>query len=217
MLGDIINIRKEYFHTAKSIVAIMKQHDFWNRKFAVGLSGESGSGKSVTAVCLQQELADANKKALILHLDDYFKLPPQSNHEKRIESIENVGPQEVHLALLQLHLDSFKNGTPEILKPQVHYKLNQILAETILLEGYDCLIVEGTYALLLEHFDFKIFMDRTFQETKQQRDLRGRESSSAFIEQVLEKEHGIIRPLKKRADLIVNKEYQPEIIKQNNG
>lgn len=217
MLGDIINIRSEYFHTAKSIVEILIQQPFWNNKFVIGLSGESGSGKSVTAVCLQQELAASNKKALILHLDDYFKLPPQTNHENRLKTLENVGPHEVRLSLLQSHIDAFQSGSLEILKPQVNYKLNQILAETVVLNGYDCMIVEGTYSLLLENFNFRIFMDRTYLETKQQRVDRGRDENSAFIEEVLSKEHLLIRPLKKLAHLVVNKTYQPELITTENG
>jgi uridine kinase len=209
MLGDIINIRSEYYTTSNDIVDYLKELQVWSKsRLAIAIAGESGSGKSVTAICLQHTLAENGRKALILHLDDYFKLPPRTNHDKRVESIDWVGPQEVRLDLLQRNVDEFKAGLKELVRPLVNYKLNQILAETIPLVAYDCIIVEGTYSFLLENMDFHIFMDRTYLETKQQRDERGRDVQDDFVEKVLEIEHNIIRAHRPKAQMIVNKSYQ---------
>jgi uridine kinase len=209
MLGDIINIRGEYFDTSKEILAHLKSQSIWdNEKLVVGIAGESGSGKSVTAICLQHTLSENGKTALILHLDDYFKLPPKTNHENRLQNIDAVGASEVNMELLQENLNTFKSGKTEMYRPLVNYKLNQILAENIPLQSYDCLIVEGTYTFLLENIDALIFMDRTYIETKTQRDERGRDVQNEFVERVLEIEHNLIRPAKKRAMIVVDKSYR---------
>jgi uridine kinase len=208
MLGDIINIRGEYFDTSKEILVHLKSQGFLGKKkLVVGIAGESGSGKSVTAICLQHTLSEIGKTALILHLDDYFKLPPKTNHENRLQNIETVGASEVNMPLLQENLNTFKSGKAEMYRPLVNYKLDQILAENIPLQSYDCLIVEGTYTFLLENIDALIFMDRTYVETKKQRDERGRDVQNEFVERVLEIEHQIIRPAKKHAMIVVDKFY----------
>lgn len=212
MLGDIINIRGEYFDTSKEIFAHLKSIPSWgNEKFVIGIAGESGSGKSVTAICLQHTLSENGKTALILHLDDYFKLPPRTNHETRLENIDLVGPSEVNLELLQENINAFISGKTEMYRPLVNYKLNQILAESIPLQSYNCLIVEGTYTYALDHLDTLIFMDRTFIETKKQRDARGRDIQNEFVERVLEIEHQLIRPSKSNAHIIIDNKYHARL------
>lgn len=208
MLGDIIQIKQEYYTTAAHIAAHVDQHDFSrSEKIVIAIAGESGSGKSVTAVCLQELLNQSGKQALILHLDDYFVLPPATNHAQRVENIDQVGPAEVRMPLLQLHVDGFIAGVEAITKPVVNYKLNQILAETVITKPYSILIVEGTYSLMLNHIEFGIFMDRTYMETKAQRDARGRDVQDPFVEEVLAIEHDLIRPTRAKAQLIVDKNY----------
>lgn len=208
MVGDKINIRPEYFDTAKSIVQKLAAMGVLSKsRPVIGVSGESGSGKSVTAVCLQKALGDEHRTALILHLDDYFRLPPVSNHQKRKQDITWVGPQEVHMFSLQQHLDAFVDGSAAIVRPVVMYKLNTILEETLALSGYDCLIVEGTYTFLLERLDALVFMDRTYLQTKEQRAARGRDVQEDFVEEVLAIEHTIIRKGRDEAHVIVNPDY----------
>jgi uridine kinase len=185
-----------------------KKHHKDSTRSAIGIAGESGSGKSVTAVCLQRSLHDLGVKALILHMDDYFHLPPASNHEKRIESLKNVGKHEVNLSLLEDNILSFKEGVADITVPVVNYKLNTILSEIIPSQGYDVLIIEGTYTFFIENLDFRVYMDRTYLQTREQRASRAREEMSDFIEQVLALEHDIIRPTKQLADVIVDVNYQ---------
>ena len=63
----------------------------------VTVAGESGSGKSEIAHCIAEVLEGEGKRALVLGQDDYFKLPPKSNHNRRLEGIDWVGPGEVRL------------------------------------------------------------------------------------------------------------------------
>ena len=81
----------------------------------VGVAGESGSGKSMTADGLARACTSAGRRALVLNQDNYFFLPPRTNHEHRIESLDNVGAHEVNLALIGSHIAAFRareNGLP---------------------------------------------------------------------------------------------------------
>jgi len=211
MIGDIIELKEQYLVTAKEIIAILKQRLTFRTpsKIAVGIAGESGSGKSVTAFALQKMLEREEVKSLVLQMDDYFKLPPATNHENRLKSLENVGIHEVDLEKLAQNLNAFKKGVSEIEKPLVNYKGNSIGTEKIDAQEYDVIIVEGTYIFETNGFDFKIFIDRDYRDTYESRMKRNRDEQSDFVEQVLEIEHQIIRDFKNNADLILGKNYEP--------
>jgi uridine kinase len=116
--------------------------------------------------------------------------------------------------LLQTHLNAFSDGALHIAKPLVNYNENYIGEETIDWNGVRFLLIEGTYSFFLKNADFKIFMKRTYHDTRQQRLARGREADDPFIENVLEIEHRIIAPLGEKANAIVNKDYTISIIKK---
>ena len=205
MIGDTIHIKSEYYQTADSILNLLNLSGAERKVLLV--CGESGSGKSVTAMCLQQRLHVKDIPALVLHQDDYFHLPPHSNHEKRLSDIQWVGPQEVKMELLQTHLNAFLENKAFIVKPLVNYRTNEILEENIPLTPYHWLIIEGTYALQLNNAFAGIFMDRDYKQTLAQRMARNREPYNDFIEQVLQLEHNIIRSLRQRANILVNPDY----------
>lgn len=208
MIGDVLHIKQEYFSTSASILQWAKKQGVFNqKKTVIAIGGESGSGKSVTAVCLQEVMARDGKRAGILHQDDYFFLPPHTNHARREGDISNVGVEEVNRALLQKHIDGFKQEEGTLEKPLMHYSENKLLQETVDMAPWDVLIVEGTYAMLFENVDLAIFMERTFRDTLENRKKRGREVFTPFIERVLEIEHSIIRATAQRADLLVQKDY----------
>lgn len=213
MVGDNINIKKEYYATAQAIIGHVQSRGLLGgtpRVLCIG--GESGSGKSVTGICLQTELKNSHGiRSLVLHQDDYFKLPPQTNHLSRLKDISKVGKGEVDLALMQKHIHEFKTGAGSLSKPLVNYGLNEIHHEVVDTKDVAILIIEGTYCLSLSDADFMVFMDRTFHETYAQRVARGREQADPFIEDVLEIEHRIIRPMRSSADVIVTKDYQVEL------
>lgn len=210
MIGDIIEIKPRHLVTAREILEAFKNSGLFdkNHKIAIGIAGESGSGKSVTAYALQNVLNEVNIKSLVLQMDDYFKLPPRTNHENRLKSIENVGTQEVDLAKLSQNISDFKAGEKLIKKPLVHYNENRIAAEDINAEDYTVIIAEGTYILEIDDFDFKIFIDRNYKDTYENRMDRNRDDKSEFVEKVLEIEHQIIKQFKAKADLVLGKNYE---------
>lgn len=213
MKGETFHIKPEYFKTSETILAQLMPAISKEDKFVICISGESGSGKSVTAVTISQLLDAHNIHNLILHMDDYFILPPQTNHNNRVKSLENVGPHEVKLDVLQQNINDFKNNASIISKPIVDYHANSIDTENVSLKDIKVLIIEGTYVAKLEHFDTLIFMERTYKETYQNRKERNREAESDFIETVLEIEHKIISTFKDKSDIIIDKTYHAIINK----
>ena len=118
-----------------------------------------------------------------------------------------MGPQEVHLDKMQALIDNFRMDVDEITKPTVDYALNIIDQEKINIKLIRVLILEGTYISLLNNVDLKIFMERTYKETFEDRMKRGRESFDPFIEKVLEIEHNIISKHKKYADILFGSNF----------
>ncbi len=209
MIGDVIDIKPEYINTSREIVSLCGNH-FFDKKRVILVAGESGSGKSVTAVSLQKVLLEKHIDAMVLHQDDYFHLPPATNHDERLKDLSRVGMNEVNLNLMQKHIHAFKANVERITKPLVHYKENEILQETANIKAYRTLIVEGTYSFALHGADTRIFMERNYKDTLTSRLKRNRDVAGEFVEKVLEIEHRLISPMASQADILVRKNYQVE-------
>lgn len=206
MKGDRIVLKEDYFKPANAVVALIE--DEITNKFVITIAGESGSGKSVLATTLNMVLADKQIPSYLIQQDDFFKLPPRTNHENHKKDInKNVGPQEVHIDKMQALVNAFRNNDDEITKPTVDYALNIIDQEKINIKLIKVLIIEGTYTTLLKNVDLHIFMERNYKETFKDRMARGREAFDPFIEQVLEIEHKIISQHKNDADLIFGVDF----------
>lgn len=208
MIGDIINLEKRHLETAENIYKILGQNNIHTKKWAVGICGESGSGKSVTAFALKKVLEEHGIGSFVIQMDDYFKFPPKTNHENRQKSFDNIGMHEVQLELIEENIKDFKKGSSSIKKPLVHYQNNSVSQEILDLDDIQVLIIEGTYILSIDEFDFSIFIDRNYKDTYENRMQRNRDEQSEFIEKVLGIEHNIIRQLKEKADIVLGKDYQ---------
>jgi len=209
MIGDKLILKPYHYPPAKDIYRHIQpeieQHS--PLPYFLSISGESGCGKSTLSIALKEVLNKQGIKSHIIHMDDYFHLPPTSNHLQRLDDINHVGPQEVDLALMQQHLAAIKSGATEIIKPLIHYKENDKRKEIFYTEGLQVIIVEGTYVALLEELDCRIFMLRTYRDTKENRMNRARDPISPFIEEVLQIEHSIIKQHQRLANLLVDLDY----------
>lgn len=175
---------------------------------AISISGESGCGKTTLSLSLKRELEKVGLKVLILHQDDYFKLPPKQNHEARINNFEHVGLQEVRFDLLDNHINTIKNGDTESLQiPRMDWLLDEETFVNVKISDINVVIIEGTYTSLLDKVDKRIFIDTNYMLTKQNRVSRNRETVTDFIEKVLAKESKIISQHQKYADIILNQQF----------
>ncbi|MBD3906058.1 hypothetical protein NAL32_21125 [Chryseobacterium sp. Ch-15] len=208
MIGDVIKLEQRHLDTAENIYSFIKLNDDPFKKWTIGICGESGSGKSVTAFALKKVLEDKGVKSLVIQMDDYFKLPPRTNHENRQQSFDNVGLHEVHLDIIQNNIKDYKAGKYTIKKPLVHYQENYISEEILDIKDSQVIIIEGTYILSIDDFDFSIFIDRNYKDTYENRMNRSRDEQSDFVEKVLDIEHRIISKFKEKADIVLGKNYQ---------
>jgi len=208
MKGDKLVIQEAHVEAARRIInMLLPQIIEAQSKFAIAIAGESGSGKSEIAASLSELLSENGVKSIILQQDDYFVYPPKTNAEMRRKDIGHVGLSEVRLSLLNQNLQHIMEGKTEIEKPLVIYDENLITKETVKVEGVKVTIVDGTYATLLKNVHQRIFIDRTYVDTREERKHRAREEQSEYLERVLEIEHGIISSHKALADIIVTSNY----------
>lgn len=210
MKGDKIIVEEHHKLVAyQIIIKLLSEIQTSKRKYILSVSGESGSGKSETAVAIKEELEINNINAIILGQDDYFFLPPKSNAKKRKENSNWLGPHvEVNFELLESHIQMALNNKSKFEKPLVDYDKDIIQTETISLENIDVIIIEGTYTALLRQIDKRIFIAKNKIDTYQHRlkRNRGNEVNDKFLEDLLETEHKIIAGHKYLADFIITKE-----------
>jgi len=208
MIGDKLIIKKEHAGAAGRIADILiPRIQNSRKKFIISIAGESGAGKSEIAYSLYQNLENSGFKSVILQQDDYFVYPPKTNAEMRKENIEHVGTSEVHLALIDQHIQDIMAGKKQLTKPLVLYDEDRITTETIPLSEISVVIVEGTYTTLLKNIDCHVFIDRDLHDTREARGQRSREVQDAYLEKILEIEHRIISGHRMYSNLIITRDY----------
>ena len=188
---------------------LLSDHDVSARsRQVIAIAGESGSGKSSTATSLARALDTAGLRSGVLHQDDYFRLPPRTNHEHRCLDLINVGPHEVDLALLHSHIVAFRQRRDGVVAPRVDYPSNAFHTQRLDFSALDVLIVEGTYVLRLDDVDVRIFLDATSDDTRERRRIRNRDIDAPIVDQVLAVEHELIAPQAALAHIVIDREFR---------
>ena len=189
---------------------LLLQHALRTRgsRTVIAIAGESGSGKSVTALCLARALGAVNLPADVLHQDDYFHRPPSTNHAHRVCDLRSVGPQEVDLAQLRAHVAAFRNGTTRVDTPRVDYAGDRFVRTVRDFSQRAILIVEGTYVLEHVHADIRIFLDATSDDTRDRRRDRARDVDAPIVEEVLAIEHPLIAAQARLADIRIDRQFR---------
>lgn len=204
-----LEVRPEYQATARALLALLEA-DFGLRdrgRTVVGLAGESGSGKSVTASALARALDAAGLPAGVLYQDDYFRRPPRANHAHRLLDLAHVGPHEVDLDRIAEHVAAFRAGADAVEAPLVDYPSDSFRTRRLDFAPLRVLVVEGTYVLQLPDLDVRIFLEATHADTRARRRARARDEDSPFVERVLGIEHAIIARQAAVADVLVDQEF----------
>lgn len=200
--------RPEYVELAHALVTKLGERGVLARdRVVIAVAGESGSGKSVTAASLARALDGTGHRAIVLHQDDYFHRPPRANHAAREADITQVGPGEVDLALMTVHVAAFRRGGDGFDKPVVNYAADGFEVAHVDLLGVQALVIEGTYVLSLTDVDVRIFLEATYADTHARRRARGRDIDSPFVERVLAIEHEIVARQSAQADIVVNRHF----------
>ena len=178
-----------------------------NDRTVVAVAGESGSGKSVTALCLARALNAEGILTTVLHQDDYFHRPPATNHAYRVANLDSVGPQEVNMALLSEHVAAFREGAAVVTVPTVDYEADRFVPQQRSFASCSVLIVEGTYVLAHVHADVRIFLQATSEDSRERRRVRNRDIDAPIVDQVLAIEHSIVARQAERADILIDRDF----------
>lgn len=209
MRGDKLVIQKYHEKAAQKIAELLLPLPGADAdKFVISVAGESGVGKSEIAFVLNDSFNKSDVSSIVLQQDDYFVYPPKTNAGMRLKDIGHVGLSEVRLELLDRHLGDFINGKSEISKPLVIFEEDRITQEILALGNIRVMIIEGTYTTVLKNVHRRVFIDRTYEDSKETRTRRGRETQDDFLEKVLMIEHDIISSHKSEADIIVTRDYE---------
>jgi len=200
----------QYMQRAERLMTLL-QSDFGvprSARTVIAVAGESGSGKSVTAIDLAALLNRAGIRTAIIHQDNYFVRPPRTNHEHRLMDLGSVGPGEVQLDLIEVQLRAFHVGDAAVAAPVVDYPGNRFLVQTLDFSVTNVLVVEGTYALFLDGADIRIFLEATHEDSVERRRERNRDIDAPITATILDIEHRLIAPQVARADIVISRTYE---------
>ncbi len=204
MLGDVLLITKKHEKAAAQIVDRLGRIE--SDKMVIAIGGESGSGKSELAHVTSRRLKDKGKLAKILHIDNYYKIPPQERTEwRKRHGVESIGLSEYDWGLINQNIAEFRESKEAVL-PCIDLLTDQQDKLITNFEGIKYLIVEGLYSLKADA-DLRIFIDLTYHETKKAQILRGKEPQNKFRLQVLQREHEVVQSLRPSADLLVTEDF----------
>lgn len=185
---------------------VLNQVDFRGKEVTViSVAGESGCGKTTLSKAIKAILTEKGCEVLLLHQDDYFRLPPKKNHEARLLDFKHIGPQEVRLDLLDEHIGFIKKRlVKEVSIPVMNWKTDTEESIKTNVDNVDVIVVDGTYVSLLKEVDFKIYINTHYTHTRNNRVNRNREEVTDFIESVLKEESAIIKSQAQMASLVLD-------------
>jgi uridine kinase len=212
MLGDVLLITEKHQKAGEKIM----DHILANLKpkMIIGISGESGSGKSELAHVIAKGLRKHGIFAKPLHIDNYYRILPLLRTEWRKENgIQKVvGYGEYDWETIYRNIAEFKSGKIST-GPCVDLVTEQVDQLTTDYSTVDMLIVDGLYAIKTEGVDLSIFIELTYHETKKAQLVRGKEPQNEYRMAVLEQEHQMVQALKTKADILITMEYEVKIVK----
>lgn len=211
MLGDIILIKEMHKEAAAAIRKYVKK-DIKKKngryRYVVGISGESGSGKSELSHSLGKLLKDDNIRVKVIHTDNYYKVQPLLREEwRRNKGFDKIGLDEYDWVKIRKTIRDYKEEQ-ECVLPCIDLIPEQVDKLFTDFSKIDLLIIDGLYAIDAPDIDMRVFIDLTYQETKINQIIRMKEKMNDFRLKILEREHQAVQSLKPKADLIVNKSYE---------
>ncbi len=207
MLGDVLLIAEKHQNAGEIIINKIMANP--KPKMIIGISGESGSGKSELAHVIAKGLRKHGIFAKPLHIDNYYRILPLERTEwRKSNGIEKVvGYGEYDWDTIYRNIEEFRQGKSST-GPCVDLVTEQVDQLTTDYSTVDMLVVDGLYAIKTEGIDLGIFIELTYHETKKAQVVRGKEPQNEYRMAVLEQEHKMVQALRPKADVIISKEYE---------
>jgi uridine kinase len=206
MLGDILLITKDHKKAAEEILYHLDKIN--KSKLVLSIGGESGSGKTEIAHEVARLLKGRGTPAKVMHIDNYYEISPVQRTAWRKEvGLDKIGYVEYNWDLIDQNIAEFLNDQDQVQMPCIDLLTDQ---EDLLLtsfKGLKYLIIEGLYAIKAEA-DLKVLIELTYHDTKKAQFTRGKEPTTDFRWQVLEREHQVVQSIRDQADLFVTTQFQ---------
>jgi len=206
MLNDLITVTPRHENAAKLILdrILEIRKDSPKNKMIVTISGEVGSGKSTVSVVLARILKRQAIRSKIIDLDDYYKIPPLKRREWRLKNgINSIGYDEYDWSRVKQNIGDFKENKTSSM-PCVDLITGYVDELKTNFEGVDMLIINGLYSLKIEEADFKVFIELTYDETRDAQKYSQKENIDAYRLQVLQREHEVVQSLKSNAEYYID-------------
>lgn len=198
MLGDRKLFKKEHYIKAKIIKPLIMQK-YFHKKLIISLGGESGTGKTEIASIIQERLWNKHKiRCKTIHIDDYYFSSWQDRNDiRKKKGIKSVGINEINWELINKITKTFKSKSKVLRVQRIHKYTNCIEYVKTDNQNIDILLFEGLYANNIKDADIQIFLEGTYNQTKNFRKERKKEEQTTFRDRILQKEHKEIQKLSK--------------------
>ncbi|KAF5071255.1 Uridine kinase [anaerobic digester metagenome] len=209
MLNDILQLNKKHEFAARTILEKVMAEK--SDKYIITISGEVETGKCEVAHMLGKLLKKEGVRVKLLHMDNYYKIPPLERTEwRKRHGLESVGYDEYDWDVVNRTLAGFKEGKLTTL-PCVDLFTGQIDQLTTNFAGIEVLIIEGLYSVKIEEANLKVFIEQTYRDTIEEQIASGKEELDEFRMQILEREHQVVQSLKPLADFYLDFDTASEI------
>lgn len=202
MLNDLVSINKKHEDAALSVYERINTERV--PKYIVTLSGEVSSGKCEISNALARLYKKDGVKCKILHMDDYYKIPPEERTAWRMKrGIESIGYDEYNWPRIRQNITEFRNGTKSSLPcvDLVTLQVDELITD---FSEIDMLIINGLYSVKIQEANLRVFVELTYKETLEQQIAEKKEELDDFRMKVLEREHQVVQSLKPEADFFID-------------
>ena len=202
MLNDVVTIEKKHTNAATTLFDRVI-HDR-KSKFIVTISGEVGTGKCEIAHELGRKLIEKGISVKLLHMDNYYIIPPLERLEwRKKHGLEKIGYDEYDWKTINHNIDDFRMSKKSVI-PVVDLftqKVDQLHTD---FNGIEVLIIEGLYSIRINQSDLRVFIELTYEDTWDEQKETHKEVLDDFRMEVLKHEHKAFQSLKGLADFYID-------------
>ncbi len=215
MLNDVVTIETKHTNAATTLFdRVIRDR---KPKFIVTISGEVGTGKCEIAHELGRKLLEEGISVKLLHMDNYYHIPPRERQEWRIKhGLDKIGYEEYDWKTINQNIDDFRMNKRSVL-PTVDLFTQTVDQLHSDFQGIDMLIIEGLYSIKINQSDLRVFIELTYEDTWDEQLLTRKEVLDDFRKKVLEQEHKAVQSLKGFADFYIDFDTAGEIFHLVNG
>lgn len=202
MLNDVVTIKKKHEDAATTLFdRVMLGRE---AKYIIAISGEVGVGKCEIAHVLGRKLIREGIRVKVLHLDNYYIIPPTERLDWRKKNgIDKIGFEEYDWQKINSIFDDFMNNRKSVI-PIVDLFTLQVDELHTDFSGIEMLIIEGLYSIRVAQANLRVFIELTYNDTWEEQFMAQKEVLDDFRIQVLKREHTVVQSLKKTADFYID-------------